>query len=839
MSPPLECSKEDSTYELATSPTGSYCTSRLDNFPYLSTQTSKCYVMDFQNHVDPCNQIFDRGVLISKMSPQESQRVEWRSNIFHSNFTNSTRLIYDPVPSPNTVHGSRKYEETTAIQSPKNSKFAGKINRMAIEFQLTNDISDATSSRAQSLHQGVNKLEEVNDKTAAPNTNTKDLLHLSAYIPGEYVHYDDFENHVNQESKESVKTLATHQGVNEVDESQCSLLEVAQTAKLSPNNEDVKLLELTSFKEPPIAPVITAKENARTSDLLDAPFPKRIRRAFKKILPTENVEQFLRNPETLSYDELYHKTATIASLMGELQDEARVIDKELNDFEVARKSNLQISIEEAKLEKESKQKEEDIIFEGLLKKYGNLTKLSVDDWTCFLKNFYDNHLDENPENYRLLLQLRNHQFIQDFQKRKNCKDKAKQKANTIKLADTFDSPPTKMEQKAMEESDRRKRKPAIDPLIFEDRKMADVYGMIHKNGDAFIGNQPLKDRNGITKDLCTTKNNDDNFRPKRARGRRGNNDTDHSDHTPVVSDAEDIVPSKRARISRAGADSAASSRTGVKTAPSSRESSPGAGPKIFASGKRVGRPPGSSKAQVKLPSKLKSVQAIGEITQTNLSGEPKDIARIEDSNLIRKLYVDKNPYVIYCNNENSNTRAEEAYGDTFLSALQSANNAAEAFSIDNAGANGSLPQSSSLEPPDYDSDPEAYCTKCRHRYKNKDCFKQHLKLAPKRKNGGKQKKCIMDFPDQFPRTPGLPSSSDQPAAQNARPSSSTSQAPSSIRGPTERIIQVEHQDDPQGIYNVSAPQTSRSVPPRPQLFRDEAFPDAIQMPPLATPEQEI
>ncbi|RKF57759.1 hypothetical protein OnM2_072037 [Erysiphe neolycopersici] len=679
MPPPLECNKEDSTYELATSRMGSYYTDRHNNFPYLSTNVSKCYVTDFQNHVDPCNQIFDRGVFISNISPRDSQRMEWQNNLFHSNFTDSTRLIYDPIPSQKTGHNSRKYEETTASQSPKNSKFAGKVNRMAIEFQLTTDNSDAASFQAQSLKQGVNKLEEVNDKITACNTNSKNHLHLSAYIPGQYVHYTDYENHIDKETNDTVKTLTTHQGVNEVNESQYSLLEdifpktdisspknisnslisnqcwiAAQAAQALPKAEDVKLIGLTSLKEPPISPLMAAKENTRASDYPNAPHPKRIRRTFKKILPLENVEQFLSNPESLSYDELYHKTATIASLMGELQDEARVIDKELNDFEVARKSDQQISLEEARLEKESKQKEEDIIFEGLLKKYGNLTKLSVDDWTSFLKNFYDNHLDENPENYRLLLQLRSHQFIQDFHKRKNCREKAKQKTNTIRLADTVDSPPTKMEQKAMEESDRRKRRPAIDPLIFEDRKMADVYGMIHKNGDAYIGNQPLKDRNGITKDSCATKNSDDNFRPKRAKGRRGNNDNDLSDHTTVVSDAEDVVPSKRARISRAGVDSAASSRTGARTAPSSRESSPGAGPKIFASGKRVGRPPGSSKTQVKLPSKLKSVQAVGEITQTNLSGGTNEIARVEESNLIRRLYTDKNPYVIYCNSENNN-----------------------------------------------------------------------------------------------------------------------------------------------------------------------------------------
>ncbi|KHJ31644.1 hypothetical protein EV44_g4474 [Erysiphe necator] len=677
---PFQYINENPTHELATSPTGSYSHAKVKNIPPFSAYISNIFLSDIQDHVDACNQIFDRGVLISHF-PLYSPKMEYRSNLFHSNFNDSTRLIYDPVPSSDAVHIGRKYEETAPSQSPQNSKFAGNINRMAIEFQLTNDNIHATSSQTQNHKEVVKRTKDVNDKVTAPNTNPKNLLLLSAYVPDEFVYYD-FENHINNESNDPVKTLATHQGVNKVDEPKCSLLEdvltrtdvsslinipkvsnspilnqcstAAQNIQPCPKAEDVESLGLTSHKALPINPLEMAKENTRNNDCPYAPRPRKIRRAFKKIIPTENVEQFLSNPKSLSYDELYHRAAAVASLMVELQDEARVIDKELNDFEVARKSNHQISIEEAKLEKELKQREEDIVFEAMLKKYGNLSKLSVDDWTSFLKNFYDCYLDENPDNYRLLLYLRNHQFIQDFQKRKNFREKAKQKANAVRLADTIDSPPSKMEQKAMEESDRKKRKPAIDPLIFEDRKMADVYGLTHKNGDAFIGNQPLRNRNGMQKDLSSTNNIDDNFRPKRARGRRGNNDTDHSDHTPVVSDAEDVAPTKRARISRSGLDSTASSRASAKTVSSSRESSPGAGPKIFASGKRVGRPPGSSKTQVKLPSKLKSVQAAGETTGKNRSEGIEEVPSIEQSNLISKIYVDRNSYVIFSNNGNNN-----------------------------------------------------------------------------------------------------------------------------------------------------------------------------------------
>ncbi|POS83272.1 hypothetical protein EPUL_004396 [Erysiphe pulchra] len=146
----------------------------------------------------------------------------------------------------------------------------------------------------------------------------------------------------------------------------------------------------------------------------------------------------------------------------------------------------------------------------------------------------------------------------------------------------------------------------------------------------------------------------------------------------------------------------------------------------------------------------------------------------------------------------SGYRADE-YIDTFHSTLQSVNNASEAFNTDNAGANGSVytinpglaaaifilrtqhidwlatwretkvydsenqftslqSMMSSLrttagnraqpinmifaatESSDRDLSPEAFCTRCMCSYKNKDCFKQHPELAPKRKKTEKHRK---------------------------------------------------------------------------------------------------
>ncbi|KAI0998421.1 hypothetical protein K3495_g9773 [Podosphaera aphanis] len=364
------------------------------------------------------------------------------------------------------------------------------------------------------------------------------------------------------------------------------------------------------------------------SDTKDPPKsrPKRNLHAFKKLTPVEVVEEYLRNSKEMSYEELYRRTANVALVMIELQNEARMIDKELHDFEVARKSDQQIAAEELRIEKEQQQKEDDAIFEMLLKKYGTFTRSSTEEWTEFHESFHKKNFEKRPDYCKIIPLLRNPQFISEFHKRTSAKLRAELKASTFKLANTVDSPPTKTEQKAAEESDRRKRKPAIDPVVFDDRKMADVYGLTYKVGEAFIGNQPLKDRNENSRDTITANGVDENSRPKRTRGKRGNCDSDQSDYTPVVSDADDNFRTKRIRTKKVSADKKASVYPISKTSsPSgSRESTPVSGPKVFASGKRVGRPPGS-KTQVKLPSKLKSVQAAGEVLESDHPGDQPEL----------------------------------------------------------------------------------------------------------------------------------------------------------------------------------------------------------------------
>ncbi|CCU81424.1 hypothetical protein BGHDH14_bgh01801 [Blumeria hordei DH14] len=384
--------------------------------------------------------------------------------------------------------------------------------------------------------------------------------------------------------------------------------------------QDLNAIRLSNSDQP------TFTREETMNDLL--PFPVN-QMAFKKLIPISTIEEYLSNPETMTYDGLYQRTEDIALLMATLQDEARKIDKKLHDFEAAKKSEQQIAAEEAKLEEEQMQKEKDAIFEVLLNKYGSFARSTVEEWINFHENFYENHVEENPKHRKILLLLRNPQYISDYYKRSFAKQKAELKAHTVKLANTIDSPPSKIEQKAMEESDRKKRKPAIDSLIFDDRKMTDVYGLSYKAGDAFVGNQILKDRYENSKYVRNISNVDEKSRPKRARGKRGNYDTDQSDNTPVASDTEESLPLKRTRTTRLTVDRMAS-RVSTKTRVPSRESTPSIAPKVFASGKRIGRPPGS-KSQVKLPSKLKSVVAASDVIERSNDSQQELISRVEEN----------------------------------------------------------------------------------------------------------------------------------------------------------------------------------------------------------------
>ncbi|RKF74171.1 hypothetical protein GcM1_241156 [Golovinomyces cichoracearum] len=572
--------------------------------------------------------------------------MELKSSLIHSKFTDNSRPLCFSGLSSDINHCGNEFRQTPTSQLLKNSnlnKNNNYKNRTDIETLLNKEDFHHEGFQAQDLCPNLNRTETISDRDQP--LKTENVSNLSAYIPDEYVYYEYGEDYGSREksttkssSEENIdgdEPLAIFEEVNELNKDHCLSSEEkspitdislpnnisgslalfysnqdptnTSSVRSSPTAEDFKITDSTSFESPSVASLDPSEEVVIENH---TSHPNKVRLVFKKLTPTEVIEQYLSNPEILSYDELYYRTAKVASLMVELQDEARILDKEINDFEAARKSDQQIVVEEARLEKEQMQKEDDAIFEVLLKKYGSFARSSIDDWTMFHENFYQNHLEENPEHYRILLLLRNPQFINDFHKRTVAREKAKLKASTIKLANTIDSPPSRTEQKCMEESDRKKRKPAIDPLVFDDRKMADVYGLTHKLGDAFIGNQPLKDRYESSRELNSLRGTDENTRPKRFRGRRGNNDTDHSDHTPGVSDTDEFVFPKRTRSTRIIGDSAVSSRATTRTAPSSRESTPGAGPKIFASGKRVGRPPGS-KTQVKLPSKLKSVQAAG------------------------------------------------------------------------------------------------------------------------------------------------------------------------------------------------------------------------------------
>lgn len=590
------------------------------------------------------------------LSPPLSPRMKKKSRL-HSKVVSSSGILAGPA-NFSDIYSSTQFEKTRAIPPLQNQSGTRNTSEEPVGSHISARNFDFPSSLTAKPTPDFYQICDTNSENIAQCTGNPSPV--SAYIHDEFVYYEfsenddcDDEKSSNQKSLESnlnedgillnssteVNGLIKEQSYSPENISHGTEatfpIKTSESFTLSnfkknlgtlnslqpaPTADNIESLESNLLKSRSSIPVLGAtKEKFHDCTQPDRLHSKKYRFKFKKLTPTETLERYLSNTESLSYEELYHRTANVALLMTKLQEEARMIDREISDFEIAKKSDQQIAMEEAKLEKELTQKKDDAIFGMLLRKYGSFARSSVDEWTEFQENFYENYPDENPKHYRLVLLLRNPQYINDFHKRTAARERAILRAKTSKLANTIDSPPSKVEQKALEESDRKKRKPAIDPLVFEDRKMADVYGLTYKIGEAYIGNQTLRDQSGFLKAENSTNSLDENSRPRRSRCKRGNHDTDQSDHTPVVSDAEETIPMKRTRSSRAFYDST-TSRAASRTAPSSRESTPGIGSKTFASGKRVGRPPGS-KTQVKLPSKLKSVQAAGEVANGSEENE--------------------------------------------------------------------------------------------------------------------------------------------------------------------------------------------------------------------------
>jgi hypothetical protein len=320
--------------------------------------------------------------------------------------------------------------------------------------------------------------------------------------------------------------------------------------------------------------------------------------AFPKFTDISVFEEYLGNPEPLKYEELYHRTDKMTSVLVDYQEEFDRINKEIAQWENPIKAQKLEEEQQEKEAKESRQKEEDEKMLDLAEKYEKELQFTRrNDWQDFINKYAADHPNDNGYIIGLLKNLRSKSTLIDIKKRQ----KARKGKHTNADGEEFIPIPQPVPSKKTKEDievEKRKRGRIMDPVIFEDMKQAAVAGFAHSKLDKHYGKQDPPDRYGYGKE-----NDDENGRPKRNKMKR-NYETDPSvsDESGGEEAAADLPP-KRRRTQRKDDDF--SSVGGIHTGPGTREGSP---TRRFASGKRVGRPPGAPSKE-KAKSKLSLVQA--------------------------------------------------------------------------------------------------------------------------------------------------------------------------------------------------------------------------------------
>jgi hypothetical protein len=321
---------------------------------------------------------------------------------------------------------------------------------------------------------------------------------------------------------------------------------------------------------------------------------------YNKFTPVSVFQDFFKGVDEMSYKELYHRTAVVSDVLMAYQDEFDDVNKQLYNYEQRKAFLKEVADEKKKADEDQKKidnKEsiltEDSLLTDLYWKYQEKLKLRGSRWLAFLVEYEQN--GGEPQDVERLKKLHEPLFSTALAKRQRASKKEAAKPVKEKLVNG-DLPPLK---KADHEPHFKRRKILQDRVVFDEKKQSDIYQQPYNS--KMTGNQKLLDRNavGFGEDVFN-----ENGRPKRSTAKRAFYDTEQSDTAP---DTEpENLPAKRARTRRVLDDGIASPGR-PQTFFASRDGTPA---RLFASGKRVGRPPGSKTKNPggKGQSKLNTVQ---------------------------------------------------------------------------------------------------------------------------------------------------------------------------------------------------------------------------------------
>ena len=326
---------------------------------------------------------------------------------------------------------------------------------------------------------------------------------------------------------------------------------------------------------------------------------------FPKFTPIEVFENYLQNAGELDYKELYSRTSKVAQVLVAYQNEYDAIDQEIIEYEAVVKAEARRALEDSKEEADRNLELEDMARDELQARYHDQLRLKQKDWQNFLKGL-SSRRSTTPNTLKHLNNLRNPVFMEAVKKRRN---RTAPRA-TKKLQDE----PVPEYKLTKEEHDFEKRKLGrlLDPVRFEDMKMADVYGFEYSSHPSHHGNQPL-DRATRQPQKFQRKNGDSNSTSENAigaastgrlRAQRTKTKRLYDVDDSATSDGEDEMPVKRARRPKIFDDGATASPRAI---PQNIGIMPAA-KRTFPSGKRVGRPP-----KAYSQSKLQAVQTLREL----------------------------------------------------------------------------------------------------------------------------------------------------------------------------------------------------------------------------------
>lgn len=301
---------------------------------------------------------------------------------------------------------------------------------------------------------------------------------------------------------------------------------------------------------------------------------------FKRLTTVEEFTDYLANPQDMSFDELYFRTSQAANALKAIQDEYDRLDYLTKEDEVWQKAQVAEAKLAAKLEEEEKLRDEEPELIKILAKYEDALKQREKGWKQSLADFQKDGLsaETRPETWERLMKLRNDTKLRADMTEKMIRAR---QADAGSVRNLVDVPLPKLTAEDLKNPKVKKRDYLEPPIKWNDRKQMDAYGLPYSAAEARVGNQELRDRNAVDE------NGDalyENGRPRRNRAKRAVYDSQPSKEPSP--EAPEVLPAKRKRTVRNPGEAdelGGDVNSGTQTP----------APKLFKSGKRVGRPPKS------------------------------------------------------------------------------------------------------------------------------------------------------------------------------------------------------------------------------------------------------